>query len=185
MMIEKAQRKLRQARFFLNHLLNARPTTINARQPTVTPYDPEAFRFYFSAFIQSARTITWTIKEEEKEKWLEWEPKWKAKLTPEEQRLLDLTRQLRNVEEKEGGADLTEEWEEVAVQAAVDLKPPIHWERNGIVRFSASHEIVTRQELRPAYYFEDKQGSEEISALCERYLKFLEKTVADFIRENG
>jgi hypothetical protein len=183
--IEKAQRKLREARFFHNHLVNVRPTTVNARQPTVTADDPEAFRFYFSAFIQSARSVTWAIGNEEREKWEAWKPKWEAELSEEERRLLNLTNEHRIDEAKRGGADLTEELEEVAVKAAVDLRPPIHWERDRLVGGSAEQRIVTRKEMRPAYYFEDKEGKEEITALCERYLKFLEKTVAEFIRENG
>jgi hypothetical protein len=179
-MIEKAQRRLRQARFFYNHLVNVRPTTVNARQPTVTADDPEAFRFYLGAFIQSARSVTWTIGKEEPDKWEAWKPKWEAQLNDEERRLLKLTRQLRNAEEKEGGADLTEELEEVVVQAAVDLRPPIHWERDGLVGGSREVRIVPRKELRPAYYF--GEGKEEISALCWRYLQFLEKTVDDFSR---
>jgi hypothetical protein len=170
-MIEKAQSRLRQAQFFYQHLVNARQST---------KADPEAFRFYFSAFILSARTITWTIKKEEKEKWEAWRPKWEDNRTPEEQQLLDLTKKLRNVEEKEGGADLIEELEEVAVQAAVDLRPPIHWERDGLVHGSMEQRLVTRKELRPSYYFEDKEGKEEITALCGRYLELLEKVVKDF-----
>ena len=55
-MIERTQRRLRQARFFYQHLVNARHG------------DPEAFRFYFSAFIQSARSVTWALKKEERER---------------------------------------------------------------------------------------------------------------------
>jgi hypothetical protein len=181
-MIEKAQRKLREARFFYNHLLNARPTTVNARQPAVTDNPPEAFRFYFSAFIQSARSVTWAIGNEEQEKWEAWKPKWEAQLSEEERRLLDLTNEHRIGEVHRGGADLTEELEEVVVQAAVDLRPETYSERDGIVSYSASKQIVPKKELRPAYYFEDKEGKEEISALCWRYLQFLEKTVDDFSR---
>jgi hypothetical protein len=184
-MIEKTQRRLRQARFFHQHLVNTRPTTVNARQPTVTPDDPEAFRFYFSAFILSARTITWAIGHEEPDKWKAWKLKWEPQLTEEERKLLKLTTDLRNAEEHRGGADLPEELEEVAVQAAIDTRPRTYWERDGLVGGSASIQIVTSKELRPAYYFKDKEGKEEITAFCERYLKFLEKTISDFIRENG
>jgi hypothetical protein len=180
-MIEKAQRRLRQARFFYQHLVNVRPTTVNARQPTIAG-DPEAFQFYLGAFIQSARSVTWAIGHEEPDKWKAWKPEWEAQLSEEERRLLELTADLRNADAKEGGADLTEELEEVVVQAAVDLKPQVYWQRDGLAGGSASQQIVTRKELRPAYYFEDKEGKEEITALCWRYLQFLEKTVDDFSR---
>ena len=51
-MIEKAQRKLREARFFYNLLNNAR-RDLPEMTPRLSTDDPEAFRFYFSAFIQS------------------------------------------------------------------------------------------------------------------------------------
>lgn len=62
-MIEKTQRRLRQAQFFYRHLLNPRHWTKG---------DPEAFEFYFSAFIQAARSVTWTLGNEEPEKWEAW-----------------------------------------------------------------------------------------------------------------
>src|SRR5262245_43651268 len=97
-MIEKTMRRLKQARFFYQHLVSQQAKG-----------DPETFRFYFSAFILSARTVTWTLKKEETKKWKAWEPKWAANLTKEEQKLLKITKELRNIEEKKGGADLTEE----------------------------------------------------------------------------
>jgi hypothetical protein len=129
--------------------------------------------------------VTRTIGKEEPDKWEAWKPTWEANRNEEEQRLLKLTTDLRNAEVHQGGADLAEELEEVVVQAAVDLKPPTHWQRDGLVGGSASMRIVTRNELRATYFFEDKKGKEEITALCDRYLKFLHKTVTDFIRENA
>ena len=85
-MIERTQRRLRQARFFYQHLVNARHG------------DPEAFRFYFSAFIQSARSVTWALKKEESEKWKKWEPTWRANRSEGERKLLKIATDLRNVE---------------------------------------------------------------------------------------
>ena len=181
-MIEKAQRKLREARFFYN-LLNSARRDLPEMTPRLSTDDPEAFRFYFSAFIQSARSVTWAIGKEEPDRWEKWEPKWKANLSEAERKLTGLTNDLR-IAEKLGGADLTEELVEVAVQEAVETEPPTHWERDGVVSGSRSVRFVPRKELRPTYYFEDNAGKEEITAFCERYLKFLEQTVADFIREN-
>jgi hypothetical protein len=75
----------------------------------------EEFRFYFSAFIQAARSVTWTLGNEEPEKWKAWEPKWKATRNNEEQKLLDLTNELRLDEAKRGGANALVEWEVVAL----------------------------------------------------------------------
>jgi hypothetical protein len=175
-MIERTYRRLRQARFFHQHLVDARHQTKG---------DPEAFRFYFSAFIQTARTVTWTLKNEETEKWKEWEPKWRAKRSTDEQELLDITNEFRIDEEKKGGTSLTVELEEVAVhellRANLDLRrqhPAYghHW--------TGPPGVPPPKTLRPAYYFKDKEGKEEITAFCERYLDFLEKMVKDFSEDN-
>jgi len=171
-MIEKTQRRVRQARFFYQHLLNPRQSTNG---------DPEAFRFYFSAFIQSARSVTWTLGKEEPDKWKAWEPKWKDRRTEEEKDLLRIATKLRNVEVKEGGADLTMELEEVAVDALIEAIPSgraayPHQRR----RLPGALTKKTIQINLPFHYFEDKKGKQEITAVCRRYLELLEKMIEDF-----
>jgi hypothetical protein len=106
-MLEATRRKLGEARFFYQHLINENPM---ARR-----HDPAAFRYYFSAFIQAARNVTWVLHNEEKERWEAWEPKWRAKRSAEEQKLLDLTNKLRIDEVKRGGTKQTVELEESGV----------------------------------------------------------------------
>jgi hypothetical protein len=178
-MIEKAQRRLRQAGFFYRHLVNERQQTSRA--------DPEAFGFYFSAFIQSARSVTWTIGKEEPDKWKAWRPKWEENRTPEEQKLLDLTTKLRNLEEKEGGADLTVDFEEIAINellSAANLDPYQQHPAHRAQMFSALG-ISQPRKLRPVHYVEDKESKEEIIALCGRYLDFLDKAVKDFCGDHS
>jgi hypothetical protein len=167
-MIERTQRRLRQARFFYQHLVNQQRKG-----------DPETFRFYFSAFILSARTVTWTLGKEQPDKWKAWETKWKK--SQEEQKLLDVTNELRTAETHEGGADLTEELEEIAVEALLDAVPRRH-------RSQAAFLLARRRRLhgasvklmQPVHYFEDNDGKQGITALCRRYLEVLEKMVKDF-----
>ena len=175
-MIERTQRRLRQARFFYQHLLNPRHSTKG---------DPETFRYYFSAFILSARTVTWTLKKEETKKWKAWEPKWAANQTKEEQKLLKITRDLRNIEEKEGGAILTMEFEEVAVNALVEAIPPdrrlhtafLHAQRR---RLPGALTQKTVRAVLPVHYLENEEGKEVVTDLYRRYLDFLENIVKDF-----
>jgi hypothetical protein len=107
-MIERTRRKLDEARFFYGHLVNERRKTFR--------HDPLAFRYYFSAFIQAARDVLRRAHYEEKGKWEAWEPKWRAKRSEEEQKLLDLTNELRINEVHRGGVDPIVEEEEVAIQ---------------------------------------------------------------------
>ena len=155
--------------FFYQHLVNTRQQTRD---------DPEAFRFYFSAFIQAARSVTWTLKKEETEKWKKWEPTWRANRSEEERKLLKIAADLRNVEVKEGGANLPMELEEVVIDAFVETSRVEASNPMGgtIVRGQVRKQKVNRL----VHYFEDEDGKQEITAFCQRYLEVQEKSVRDF-----
>jgi hypothetical protein len=180
-MIEATQRKLGEARFFYEHLVNAGEQTFKAFR-----HDPAAFRYYFSAFIQAARNVTWVLHNEEKDKWEAWEPIWKAKRTEEEQKLLDLTNQLRLDEVKRGGATPIVEFEEVAVSELLSANFDLQRRHPAYgVHVFAPPGTPSPKVRRQTYYFEHKDGKEEVVKLCKRYLEFIEKLVNDFCVENG
>jgi len=160
-MIERTQRRLRQAQFFYEHLLDP---------PRTTTIGSEAFLFYHNAFIQAARSVTWTLKNEEPEKWKAWEPKWRAKRTLDEQELLDITNELRIVEAKKGGANLYVEM----AQEALEITHPDSRTTQATLRLNISF-----------HYFEDGKKKQEVTDVCRRYLELLEKMVKDFCTDMG
>ena len=174
-MIEATQGKLEEAQFFYQHL-------VRERRPKTLMWDPKAFRFYFSAFIQAASSVVWVLHKEEKDKWEAWKPGWEQKLTTEELRLMKLTRELRNLEVKERGANPVVEWEEVPIYellTGIDIDLERQHPAYGLHVF-APPGTPSPKTRRPAYYFEHEDGKEEVTALCARYLVFLEKMVNDF-----
>jgi hypothetical protein len=178
-MIEATRRKLDEARFFYGHLFNERRKTFR--------HDPLAFRYYFSAFIQAARDVLRRAHYEEKEKWEAWEPKWRAKRSKEEQKLLDLTNELRIDEVHRGGANPTVVLEEVALHELLsanfgDRQHPAYGVQ--LFNLSAMPGVSPPKTTRPAHYFEDKDGKEEVTTLCQRYLDFLEKVLNDYCADN-
>jgi hypothetical protein len=178
-MIVATRRKLGEARFFYGHLVNERRKT--------SMYDPAAFRYYFSAFIHAARSVTWTLGNEEPEKWEAWEPKWRDRRSTEEQKLLDLTNELRLDEAKRGGSNALIVWEEVALNEllrSVDFDLERQHPAHGMHRQSAIPGLPQPKMFRPAYYFEQEDGKQEVTAVCQRYLEFLEKTLNDFCADH-
>src|SRR5262245_15222729 len=95
--MERTHRKLNEARFFYRHLVEERKRDVIN--------EPEAFGYYFSAFIQAARSVPWALGNEESEKWKAWVPKWKAKLAKDELALEKCTNKLRTHEVKLGGTE--------------------------------------------------------------------------------
>jgi hypothetical protein len=174
-MIEKTQKRLRQARFFYEHLLN--PSKPNQ----------EAYEFYFSAFIQAARSVTWTLGNEEKEKWEAWEPKWRDSRSQEQQKLLKVTTKLRNVDAKEGGVRLTMEFEDVTVKALIQAIPSgqgiYPHQRRRLPSMTPVHHSSTQKLVLPVLYFKDKDKKRELTDVCRQYLELLEKMVKDFCEE--
>jgi hypothetical protein len=176
-MLKATHDQLGEARFFYQHLLTS-GSSYSVR------HDPREFRYYFSAFIRAARSVLWVAHYEEKDKWKAWEPGWKNRLTDEERELLDFTNELRLDEEKRAGANTHVGWEEIAID---DLVKSANFELERShpaygVHVFAPPGVPLPKARRPAYYFEQKDGKQEVTALCDRYLKFLEKVVAEFER---
>ena len=179
LMLEATRRKLDEARFFYGHL-------IKERQRKHFP-DPPAFRYYFSAFIQSARSVTWALKNEEPETWKAWEPTWKNTLSAKDKKLLNLTNELRLDEAKRGGANALVEWEEVALHGLLALTDVEPWRQHPAYggHVFAPPGVPPPKAFRQAYYFEDEDGKEQVTALCKRYRDFLDKMLNDFCAENS
>jgi hypothetical protein len=100
---------------------------------------------------------------------------------------LDFTNDLRTDEVHRGGTEPSVELEEVAVRELI-LSPDFDLERQhpayGMHRRSAILGVPQPKAFRPTYYFEDKEGKEEVTALCKRYLDFLDKMLNDFCADN-
>jgi hypothetical protein len=75
-MIEKTKMKLEEAQFFYRRLNECR------KQPLAS--EPNAFRFFLSAFMQAARIVPWRLQIEEKQKYDAWRPTWERQVTAEE-----------------------------------------------------------------------------------------------------
>jgi hypothetical protein len=175
-MIEATQRKLREAHFFYRQLVTERDRTFRN--------EPEAFRYYFSAFLSAARSVPWVMKKEEKAKYLVWKPTWDEQLTIEERKLEKLTNELRLDEVKRAGATTIVEPEEIAIHelfsASFDLERQ-HPAYGMHVSAQPGVPAPSAKFLRPVHYLEDEGGKVEATAKCKQYLEYLEKLVRDFL----
>jgi hypothetical protein len=169
-MLGATQRKLREAQFFYRHLLDVQQGKRN---------EPEAFSFFFSAFIQAARNVTWVMGSEGKNKYDVWKPLWERELTEEEKKLEKLTNELRLDETKRRGAEIIVEPEEVETYELL-RNFEIQMGRPAYLMEAQPGSIVTPKFYRPAHYLETEDGKAKVTEICKRYLDFLEKKVAAF-----
>ncbi len=96
-MIPTTRRKLRETHFFLQHLRDQFNTVIHN--------EPEAFRFFLSAFLSAGRSVTFTLQVEEKEKYDQRFETWYGKLKAEDQKLLKFMNRQRVSELHRSGAE--------------------------------------------------------------------------------
>jgi hypothetical protein len=166
-MIEATQKKLREARFFLNHLETENRRAVRS--------EPEAFDYLMSAFVSAARSVTFTLQAEEKVNYDRWFPKWLACRSKEDQALLTLMVSQRNAEQKQGGGDRRIEWEYVSVTGLSSE------ELGGRVFWSAPPGEPPPQVGRQIRFLEHGGQETEALAACKRYYAFLAELVTQFI----
>jgi len=97
----RAEKKLREARFFLGRL---REEEGQAVRP-----EPEAFDFYASGFLAAAVSVIYALRYENRGSFDHWFSKWKKALPPEDAQLLGRGWGERDAEVHETGADIVRE----------------------------------------------------------------------------
>jgi hypothetical protein len=85
--IDATRSKLAEAEFFFQKL--------TAEAQKVISNEPEAFEFYLSAFLSAARSVTFVLQAEQKEKYDTWFKQWRETLPNEENELLDYANEQR------------------------------------------------------------------------------------------
>jgi|SRR3990172_1975455 len=173
-MIEATQRKLREAQFFLRHLIEEGNRSVRD--------DPDAFGHYLSALLSAARSVTFALQFEEKEKYDAWFSTWSAGRTPEERELLIFLRDQRNNEQKRGGAEVLVTWDYVPFSRAPasDRSHPaygFHW-------FGPPGTLAPLVGI-PVHSFESVSGDPAVVVKCRQYVEVLSQLVGDFIQKHS
>jgi hypothetical protein len=166
-MIEATKKKLAEARFFLGHLREESQKTV--RQ------DPDAFAYYFSAFVSAGRSVTFALQAEETEKYANWFAKWFSKLNEDEQKLMGDMKERRNFEQKEGHVKMTTEFQMVPM---FKLRPaPSAQLGHPAFLYWGEADVGVA-----VHYFE---GTEvQVVDVCHRYFEVLQKLVREFLEEH-
>jgi hypothetical protein len=167
-MIDVTQKKLREARFFAQML-----GKVN-REPVRN--EPEEFEYYLSAFLSAARSITFALQHEEKDKYDAWFPAWFNSRSPEDQTLLQDMKIHRNFVQKEGGPEMNVEWEFIPV---TEIRTENHGHPAYGFHWYGDPGTPPPTVGMPVYSF--KGSGDEVTSACQRYLQLLDKLVREFI----
>jgi hypothetical protein len=173
-MIAKTQKRLRAARFFLQDLQN---------RARAFRSDPEAFEFVLEAFLSAARSVTWVLQKEEKEKYDAWfEPVWMSKLSKDDETSFRGMKKRRNAAEKEGDAGVIVEWEDIPLWEFTpsDRTNPASW---GYQAFGSSVTpgIDPPRHRHPTHYFGPQETRIKAVDACVHYYELLDQLVREFL----
>jgi hypothetical protein len=168
--IQNVEKKLREARFFLDKM--------REYECGASP-DTEPFEFYLSAFLSAGRSVDYRLRHEQKEAYPTWRTWWDTLLGDPERRLIKFMVDDRNVEVHASGSsrsvkredrELSEGTHRLASSTAVVTGPP--------------NERPLAKMPAPAYSFTIAGTERKATEVCDEYLTLLERMVERFKAEH-
>ena len=186
--IPATEHKLAEARHFFDRLLD----TANR----VGSADRTVERYNLSAFLNAASSVRWVLQKEAKADYDAWQPGWVAGLTNEDRELLKTMTVQRNLETKADGATVS-----VRTSTQITMKPkpsgPATPQVAQMLGYGPQVLGYDSQMLGYGSYGELVAFEVEtlmlklngeahfVLALCEDYLRLLERLVRDFKAAHG
>jgi hypothetical protein len=138
------------------------------------------FRYYLNAFVDAARSVTWVLQSEEKEKYDAWKSSWEAQISEAEKPLLKLTTDMRNSAVKRGHIETIARSEQVQIPIEPNPYQP-YTHRAYMLQLAQGGGPWT---IREDHFVELNGTEREITTLCEQYVQFLQKLVNDFVEKH-
>jgi hypothetical protein len=166
-LIKSIEKKLREAKFFLEKMIHHERLASNAKEP---------FEFYLSAFLSAGMSVrdAFQVRQDRKrnEAVKKWKRDWEAHLTPKD--VWDFMRKDRNHEVHAGGSSRTVKTENTELGLGTHSLGPV------------THILAGPPDVPPAiihtraYYFTIKRKELKATEACGEYLALLQRMVADF-----
>ena len=158
----KIQKKLREAKFFLSHMMqSARSTRL----------DHEHFEFHLSAFLSAARSVTNFLENNQRAWWSQW----KTGRPGDDRQLLNQMTKQRDNEVHEKGADVAHQLEDVPL-SKIETASGLH----AAYAPSFGEPWGEPQISLKVYYFTLGEATVNVIETCQRYVGLLERAVEEF-----
>ena len=140
----------------------------------------EAADFFFSAFVSAARSVTWALHKEEKEKYDAWWEGWRKARSASDQLLMERFKEERTQAVKRAGSDLTGDIVLVPLIRVPRANTPFS------VQMLWSGDLIPevgRRVLKCRFAYD---GAEvEAVPAAKEYLDLLDRLVTDFMARYG
>jgi hypothetical protein len=142
---ENVEKKLREARFFLNKMIE---------QEKLAFGDKEPFDFYLSAFLSAARTVDYRLRHEQETTYPAWRKAWDASLGSAGQGLIKFMIDDRNVEVHESGSARNVKAKDIVVgDTYADKSGTLYFSPAAALHLSEGSKIPHAVIRKPTYAF--------------------------------
>ncbi len=163
--LERIEKKLREARFFLDKMRDQESGAFGDKEP---------FDFYLSACLGAARSVDYRLRHEQPTTYPAWRKSWDESLTSPEQRLIEFMVIDRNVEVHESGSTRSIKTEEIKIVGdTYSDKSSTHY-------VSGPPGMPSASIFKPAYLFAIDGVERKATEACAEYLTLLERMLAKF-----
>jgi len=162
---EYVEKKQREARFFLNKMIEQEAHAFGDREP---------FDFYLSAFLSASRSIDYRLRHEQSAIYPAWRDSWNAALAPDDDQLMKYMVDDRILEVHESGSGRNATLEYSAIPGNT------YSDSSGVLTVFAPPGTPLGTIGKPAYYFTIGGANKRVTEVCTDYLALLDRLVADF-----
>jgi len=173
--IDTAERKLQEARDFLNRMRDQEQRAFGDKQP---------FDHYLSAFLSAGMSVRTSFHVEQDrqrdEAVKEWKEAWETNLTPEQKLIYEFMREDRNSEVHKSGSRRIIETKHIKVGTGGSYE-----DKSGTLTVMGSPSVLIGADTSatismPQYFFEIAGTKRPVTEVCAEYLALLEQMVAHY-----
>jgi hypothetical protein len=164
MNIEKVEKKLREAQFFLSKMSEQEHLAFGDREP---------FDFYLSAFLNATRTVDYRLRHELPSIYPAWRDAWDAGLAPTEKSLIKFMIDDRIVEVHQSVSRRDMKAKDINVGN-------FYSDKSGTLFVSGPPDMPGAIIQRPAYSFTIAGIERKATEVCDEYLALLVRMVEKF-----
>jgi len=159
------RKKLREAKFFLSHMSNTTSTIVQ---------EPEHLKFYLSAFISAARSVTFTMQKENKDLYDQLFPNGNFQLNKDDEKICKFMVDCRDeVVKRTGEINSKNIPDEIEINCE-------YRDKSSIITVASPPGVPPVKQLKPRYYWLRDDKDYDVIDDCRRYVGILERIVDRF-----
>src|SRR5262245_22953050 len=167
--LQKVEKKLREAQFFLGKMIKREGLAVGDREP---------FDFYLSAFLDAAKTVDYRLRYEQAGTYPTWRAAWEASLSSAEFRLILFMAGDRRGEVHESGSGRS------VKQGDIDVVGDMHSDPSGTLYVIAPPGTPAAVIHVPEYKFNIAGTERKATEVCDEYLSLLNRMLMKFKADN-